>query len=98
MIPSTTYDITQRFCACVRHIISEGETTTDLATNLGADRPNLLRLLRDPNRNKPQLSWISALCVRYHISAMWLLTGEYELSPSGLLTDEDINTKQFQYI
>lgn len=49
----------------------------------GINRRNMLKLVKEPERDIFQPAWLSYLVADYNVSPMWLLTGEGAIFTSG---------------
>ena len=49
----------------------------------GINRRNMLKLVKEPERDIFQPAWLSYLVADYNVSPMWLLTGEGAIFTNG---------------
>ena len=75
------HEVVGRFFDAVNAMKESGKIRgkKTICDELGVDRRNYYHLEQDHSRAIFQVSWLSHLVIKYHISADWLLTGRGEM-------------------
>lgn len=76
-------DTTAQFIGAVKALRSRGFTNLGMCREMGIDRSNFLRVMREPERHTPSPQWLSLLCSCFGVSPAYLL-----LARGGVFGDE----------
>jgi hypothetical protein len=68
--------VTTRFLRAYVELLDIGATVrTRFCADVGADRRNFEKLLKNPDRHLLRPEWLGGIVLHYGVSADWLLTG-----------------------
>lgn len=72
----TTETPTSRFFEAYAALVEKGVARSAFCRAIGCDRRNFDKLLADHSRGIMKADWLGVIVTTYHVSAVWLLTGE----------------------